>query len=228
MSDISMRDLAEILGVSVASVSVALRGRSGISEETRARILAEAQSRGYDMSRLNTSSMKGFVEIIDYSYAKIGLTMDHSTYYSQLIEAISSRLSDEGYEMSGPYSPNETSFSTRPKAAGSILIGSMISENELRQFSEAKVPFVVDGNPMTRTPVNSVSHDNIGGISSAVEHLVSYGHTRIGYIICLMAPLGLKGTAHMSTRFQTKGCRRRACGISRISIHYRIFRSCRS
>ncbi|MGI6039689.1 MAG: LacI family DNA-binding transcriptional regulator [Clostridiales bacterium] len=45
MSGISMRELAEILGVSVASVSVALRGRAGISEDTRARILAEARKR---------------------------------------------------------------------------------------------------------------------------------------------------------------------------------------
>jgi DNA-binding LacI/PurR family transcriptional regulator len=45
MSGISMRELAEILGVSVAYVSVALRGRAGISEDTRARILAEARKR---------------------------------------------------------------------------------------------------------------------------------------------------------------------------------------
>lgn len=70
MSGISMRELAEILGVSVASVSVALRGRAGISEDTRARILAEARKRGYDMSRLSTPPKKGLVEIIDYTYAK--------------------------------------------------------------------------------------------------------------------------------------------------------------
>ena len=42
MTGISMRELADLLGVSTASVSVALRGKSGISEETRQRILEEA------------------------------------------------------------------------------------------------------------------------------------------------------------------------------------------
>ena len=42
MAGISMRELADLLGVSTASVSVALRGKSGISEETRRRILEEA------------------------------------------------------------------------------------------------------------------------------------------------------------------------------------------
>ncbi|NLM62343.1 MAG: LacI family transcriptional regulator [Clostridiales bacterium] len=182
MSDISMRQLAEILGVSVASVSVALRGRSGISEETRARILEEARKRGYDMSRLSSPPVKGLIEVIDFSYHKSGTTIDQFAYYSQLLEAIGSRLSDEGYEMSGPYNPGEASFSSRPKALGAILIGSMISDDELQRFAKSKVPFVVAGNPMTHTPVNSVSHDNVGGITAAVDHLLSYGHTRIGYI----------------------------------------------
>lgn len=190
MSGISMRDLAEILGVSVASVSVALRGHSGISEETRARILAEAHKRGYDMSRLSSKPSKGLIEIIDFSYQKVGMTIDQFSYYSQLIDAISSRLSDEGYEMSGPYNPNEASFPSRPKAVGAILIGSMISDDELQRFIKSKVPFVVAGNPMTYTPVNSVSHDNIGGISAAVNHLISFGHTRIGYIRLMCGAIG--------------------------------------
>jgi DNA-binding LacI/PurR family transcriptional regulator len=84
MPDISMRDLAEILGVSVASVSVALRGRSGISEETRARILNEAQKRGYDMSRLSSPQSKGLIEVIDYTYERLGVTVDRSAYYDKM------------------------------------------------------------------------------------------------------------------------------------------------
>ena len=68
MAGISMRELAELLEVSVASVSVALRGKPGISSETRARILEEARIRGYDMSRLNAASSKGVIEVLDYTY----------------------------------------------------------------------------------------------------------------------------------------------------------------
>ena len=58
MAGISMRELADLLGVSTASVSVALRGKSGISEETRRRILEEAHRQGYDMGRLSTPDSK--------------------------------------------------------------------------------------------------------------------------------------------------------------------------
>lgn len=190
MSDISMRELAEILGVSVASVSVALRGRSGISEETRARILEEAQKRGYDMSRLSSPQSKGLIEIVDLSYEKIGVTVDRNPYYALLLEGITSRVAEEGYEIGGPYGPNDPGFSTRPKASGAILIGSMITDQELKQWNDGMIPFVVSGNPMTNIPVNSVSHDNIGGITSAVDHLVSLGHERIGYIRLMGGNIG--------------------------------------
>ena len=43
---------------------------------------------------------------------------------------------------------------------------------------------------MTRRAVNSVSHDNIGGIYAAVNHLWELGHTRIGYIRLMSGAIG--------------------------------------
>jgi len=44
---VGLRDVARAAGVSVASASVALNGRSGVAELTRARILETAQRLGY-------------------------------------------------------------------------------------------------------------------------------------------------------------------------------------
>ena len=43
---ISVRKLAQLLGVSPASVSLALNGKPGVSEETREKILAAALQHG--------------------------------------------------------------------------------------------------------------------------------------------------------------------------------------
>ena len=63
-------------------------------------------------------------------------------------------------------------------------------ESELEEFISSNTPFVVAGNPMTRRAVNSVSHDNIGGIYAAVNHLLELGHTRIGYIRLMSGAIG--------------------------------------
>jgi DNA-binding LacI/PurR family transcriptional regulator len=48
----SLRDIAQRCGVSAATVSFALRGRYGVSEATRERVLSVAASLGYDLRRL--------------------------------------------------------------------------------------------------------------------------------------------------------------------------------
>ena len=47
MAKVTIKEIAELANVSPAAVSMAIRGRKGISEETRANILHIAQSMGY-------------------------------------------------------------------------------------------------------------------------------------------------------------------------------------
>lgn len=53
-----IKDIAMACGVSIAAVSQALKGQRGLSEETRQRILAIAESEGYDFGRLRSGRIK--------------------------------------------------------------------------------------------------------------------------------------------------------------------------
>ena len=47
MANVTMRDIAEKLGVSIVSVSKALTGKEGVSEELREKVKKEADRLGY-------------------------------------------------------------------------------------------------------------------------------------------------------------------------------------
>lgn len=191
MAGISMKELADILGVSTASVSMALRGMPGISEETRQRILTEAQQRGYDMSRLSTAQARGTIAIIDYTYYLNGpQPRDTYSYYTQFADAAAACITQNGYTAAGPFHPSpEWSLKSRP-ADGYILLGAGITPEQLDEFIARKVPFVVAGNPLEYMPVTTVTHDNDYGIHSAMAHLRDHGHTDIGYIASITGPTG--------------------------------------
>lgn len=189
MAGISMRELADLLGVSTASVSVALRGKAGISEETRQRILEEARRQGYDMSRLSTPDFKGLIEIVDLTYRGHGMAPEDSLYYNQFLDAVSRELTGRGYRLCGPFAPSEPGFASRPPADGGILLGAAAAPEQLRQYQTLGIPFVVTGISAEVFPANTVSHDNLAGIRSALLYLRDMGHTRIGYLRSLgMAP----------------------------------------
>ena len=48
MSDVKMKDIAAAVGVSVVSVSNALAGRKGVSDDVRLRVEKAAKELGYD------------------------------------------------------------------------------------------------------------------------------------------------------------------------------------
>lgn len=52
VTSLTMRDVAERLGVSTMTVSRALRGQRGIGEATRQRVLAEVAALGYRPNKL--------------------------------------------------------------------------------------------------------------------------------------------------------------------------------
>ena len=49
---VTIRELAEAAGVSIGTVSRALKGQPGLSEQTRAQVLGVAQQMGYDTAKV--------------------------------------------------------------------------------------------------------------------------------------------------------------------------------
>lgn len=190
MAGISMRELADLLSVSTASVSVALRGKPGISEETRRRILEEAHKHGYDMGRLSTPESNGLIEIIDFTYRGNLNAPEDALYYNQFLEYASRELTEQGYQVSGPFAPSEPGFLHRPPADGGIVLGACASVEQLTQYKSLGIPFVVTGISPEVFPANTVAHDNHSGIRTAILHLKELGHSCIGYLRSLQEAPG--------------------------------------
>ena len=54
MGNVKLKDIAEALNVSTVTVSNALAGRKGVSEEVRSQVVAKAKELGYDLKNMTT------------------------------------------------------------------------------------------------------------------------------------------------------------------------------
>ena len=52
MGNVKLKDMAEALNVSTVTVSNALAGRKGVSEEVRSQVVAKAKELGYDLKNI--------------------------------------------------------------------------------------------------------------------------------------------------------------------------------
>lgn len=176
---VTMRDIAATSGVSVATVSLALRGAPGVGEETRARVHAAAQELGYRANRA-ASLMKL------HRTRVLGVTMDpRAAFHADLAAAIQEAADASGYELvpalltaaHGERRAVDSLVGLRCEAL--VLLGSELSTSELRALA-TRVPVVLVGR---RDPaVDAVRSADQRGQRLLVEHLLGLGHRAVAYV----------------------------------------------
>src|SRR5262252_9034008 len=91
-SRMTIRDIAELAGVSISTVSRAVNGRSDVSEETRTMVRRIAHEHGYTASRDARGLSTGRTGLIG-----VTLPVIHPTYFSAILASVAEALDE--YDM---------------------------------------------------------------------------------------------------------------------------------
>jgi DNA-binding LacI/PurR family transcriptional regulator len=168
--------IAETAGVSVPTVSKVLNGRSGVSDDTRARIEALIARYGYRKppNRSNTVELV-FRELASMWAVEIIRGVEQVARRNR----IGLMVSEFGLHDVAP-TPMDDMVERRPKA---VLSVAQLSDAEREQLAARGIPFVVF-DPITELPddVPYVGATNWRGGQAATKHLIELGHRRIAVI----------------------------------------------
>ena len=187
---VKMLDIATKLGVSVVTVSNALAGRDGVSEQMRRKICETAEKMGYKPS--NTKSEKKRLAM-----PKIGknvgiLTSERfvgarGTFYWELTASISNQLSQLNvctvYECVTADSEKNgilPNMVTDNKVDGIIVIG-QVHRSYIDCLSKLTMPLMFVDFYDNRYNIDSVISDSFNGGYMLTDHLVAKGHRKIGF-----------------------------------------------
>lgn len=181
-SEVNMADVARRAGVSVATVSRAMRGLPGVGEETRARILEIAQELAYVISP-EASRLSGGLT------GRVGVVVPRtaSWFYGEMLAAIEQKLRAADldvllYQVSDPAVRRRffLDLPTRRKVDGVVLIALPLPQDEVERLDLIGVEVVVAGGRVRDFP--HVEVDDRAIARDAVAHLAELGHERIALI----------------------------------------------
>ena len=180
-------DVAELAGVSRATVSYVLSnrtsGRISITQETRERVLKAAQELGYEPSALARSLRSGLSHTIGLLIPDI-----HNPHYLDILSGVDKELTECGYYLclvSANLDPERESRCLRSlfqqRLDGLILLPTFadLFADEVEALSKRSSPAVFI------SPVQGadwVLPDIPGGAELLLNHVLSLGHRRIGFI----------------------------------------------
>ncbi len=178
-----IEDVAVATGVSTATVSRALRGLTGVSEGTRARVLLAAQELGYVPSSAASGLASGRTMAMG-----VLLPLIERWYFSAVLEGVDRQLRAAGYDLivfslGGTGSNRQRVFhrSILRKRIDALLVMCMeLTDEEHRALQELDSPTIVVGGAVQG--VRHVGIDDRAAVRDAVGHLISLGHRKIGHV----------------------------------------------
>ena len=184
MARVTIEKVAERAGVSVATVSRALRGLPNVSPRTRDRVVSVAAMLNYRPDPNAARLAAGRTRTI-----AVGVVAIPIWYTGQVVSGIEAVLTSQGYdltllliadEFARTRALGDVGGGVSKRADGAIIVDLVPSEPERVLLEEQRLPWVMVGADCPT--IDSVVIDNVEGARSAARHLLESGHTRIGLI----------------------------------------------
>ena len=182
----TMRDIAREAGTSAVTVSKALAGQSGMSEETRIRILRTAEKLGYEYpggKRTEAASRH-----LDIGILVPERYFEAKSYYSEMYRLLVRKLTERGdfglLEILSRENEQRLmlpNLMTSGRADGMIILGEPNKEY-YRMVARQGIPLVFLDFYDEQANADAVVGDNTYGTYRLTSHLIRTGHRRIGFV----------------------------------------------
>ncbi len=191
---VKLADIAERVGVSAVTVSKALSGQKGVSEEMRDRIRKLADELGYKQPSAVQKERKGRQSHTIGVLIEEGYLDKYESFYWQMYQHVStSALGYECFTLMEVISRRMEENLELPKVIreqkvhGVIVIGRMASGFLKLLKENSGVPIVYMDFTEEEHNSDSIVSDSYYGAYHLTNYLLSQGHTRIGYVGTLLA-----------------------------------------
>jgi len=188
MTDMNLKQLSQLLGISQTTISRALNGYPEVSAETRRRVMEAAEKTGY---RPNAAAQR----LATGKVGSIGLVMpigEHhrsDVHFGEFLSGLGEEASRSGFHLViMPTEPEKEREALRGLAASGSVDGIYLAymknnDPRIAMMQSLSLPFLVHGRSIgVEEDYPYLDVDNEGAFRDATLLLLQLGHTRIGLL----------------------------------------------
>lgn len=182
---VTIKDIANKLGISISTVSKGLNGASDISEELRQLVLDTAVEMGYTTKKMKKNDYKKLCIFIE------NMSCEHVSHfgYDIVLGFKQSAYRDNWDVTILPITPafqqkeKYDTFMLKNGYSGAFMLGFSLQDEWMSQFENTNIATVLFDNFVRKNPnITYIGTDSFEGIDTAIDHLVSYNHKRIAFL----------------------------------------------
>ena len=203
---VTLKDIANNVGVSVTTVSRALAGYSDVSAITRERIKQAATDLGYFPNITAQRLRKQRTDMLGFIMPTFGPRFS-DPFFSEFIAGIGTEAGEHDYDLlvstHAPDSEGENKAYERAAGGGwvdgLIVVRTRENDSRLKLLTEKSFPFVAFGRTDDQLDFPFVDEDSAAGMEILTQHFIDLGHRCIGFIA---PPAGLMFGRYRMQGFQ--------------------------
>ncbi|WP_062049526.1 substrate-binding domain-containing protein [Bacillus sp. JCM 19034] len=187
-NNVTLKDIAEKIGVSSVTVSKAINNRGGVSEELKKKIKKIANDLGYQNNTVGKSTEEGLSYNIGVIIPERFIGDDQSPFYLKFHQYITRKLEEYNYYSILQILSNEDEqYLNLPrtyvenKVDGFIILG-QIKKSYIELLHSEGIPKVFLDFYTDLSQVDTVVTDNFYGMYEMTNFLIQNGHKKIAFI----------------------------------------------
>lgn len=190
---VRMADIAERLNISVESVSKALAGKRGVSEEMRAKVVALAKELGYESSKVSKEHSGNIAVLISDRF------FSGNGFYTNLFRFLTLKGSAAGFTFIMDIVSQETERNcvqptlVADRKVEAIVFMGNFELTYLRTVLTCGLPFLFLDFHIPGYGKNSITSDNLDGGFQLTKHLLAQGWREIGFVGSTWATSSIMG-----------------------------------
>jgi LacI family transcriptional regulator len=189
---VKMSDIAQKADVSISTVSLVLRNKSGIPQETRQRVLKTAQKLGYRLKSASRSR-PSLVQLHNLGLvvkSEPGVVPRANPFYSHVLAGIEETCRQNKINLL--YATLPVDLNNHPvevprllleeSTDGLLVVGTLLDDALAPVLNQKAVPIVLVDAYALSEKYDAVVSDNVSGAYQAVSYLIERGHRHMGMV----------------------------------------------
>jgi LacI family transcriptional regulator len=180
----SIKEVAQLAGVSVATVSHVINGTRFVSEATRQRVSDAVKELQYSPNILARKFKTGSLDTVGFIVPDIA-----NGYFATVIEEVEDVLQTRGFRLivsntreNRARELDSVRMLTSGVVDGLVIASTLDSFDEFEGVLPHGFPAVLIDRTLTKSPVDSIRTDNSRAIGEGIAALVARGHRSIGFM----------------------------------------------
>jgi LacI family transcriptional regulator len=189
-SRVTLESIARASGVSLATVSLVLRDKPGINDQTRKRVLDAAEGLGYRRLPSTSHAPRVLRQVGVIVKARPGDQPHSNQFYSPVLAGIEAACRKQQINML--YATVTVDEDNHPQDLprmlleyeldGVLLLGAFVDHTIEQLIQRRGTPVALADAYATSDTYDAAVSDNVGGAYQAVSYLIRQGHREIGMV----------------------------------------------